>query len=75
LVDYELEISTNVEVSNPKIDGDTQAVNKGLILSYVVGGYEVESDRVAYVNSEGRDEEQALARSCFGQRPIEVHGP
>jgi hypothetical protein len=57
----------NIEVSNPEIDGDTQAVNKGLVLSYVVGGCEVESDRVAYVNSEGRDEEQARARSYFGQ--------
>jgi hypothetical protein len=27
------------------------------------------------VNSEGRDEEQAGARSYFGQQPVEVHGP
>jgi hypothetical protein len=27
------------------------------------------------VNSEGQDEEQAHAHSCFHQRPIKVHGP
>jgi hypothetical protein len=48
-----LGISTNVEVSNPKLDGDTQVVDKGLILCYIVRGYEVESDHVMYVNSEG----------------------
>jgi hypothetical protein len=53
LVDHELGISTNVEVSNPKLDGDTQVVDKGLILCYIVRGYEVESDHVMYVNSEG----------------------
>jgi hypothetical protein len=47
----------NVEVSNPKLDGDTQAVNKGLILSYAVGGCEVEPDHIAHVNTKGRDEE------------------
>jgi hypothetical protein len=26
----------NVEVSNPELDGDTQVVNKGLVLSYVL---------------------------------------
>jgi hypothetical protein len=65
----------NVEVSNPELDGDTQAINKGLVLSHIVGGCEVESDHVTHVNSEGQDEEQACARSRFGHRPIEVHGP
>jgi hypothetical protein len=74
-VDHELEISTNIEVSNPELDGDTQTVNKGLVLSYVVGGCEVEPDHVAHVNSEGRDEEQACTRSYFGHRLVEVHGP
>jgi hypothetical protein len=67
MVNHELGITTNVEVSNPELDGDAQAINKGLILSYVVGGSEVESDHVAHVNSEGRDEEQAHAYSCFHQ--------
>jgi hypothetical protein len=48
-----LGITTNVEVSNLELNGDTQAVNKGLILSYVVGGCEVEIDHVAYVDSKG----------------------
>jgi hypothetical protein len=65
----------NLEVPNPELDGDMQAVNKGLVLSYVVGGYEVDLDHVTHVNSEGRDEEQARARSRFGHRPNEVHGP
>jgi hypothetical protein len=62
-------------VSNSELDGDAQAINKGLIPGYIVGGSEVESNHVAYVNSEGQDEEQARARSSFHQRPIEVHGP
>jgi hypothetical protein len=67
LIDHELGITTNVKVSNFKLDGDVQAINDGLVLSYIVGGGEVESDHVAYVNSEGRDEEQARARSSFHQ--------
>jgi hypothetical protein len=62
-------------VSNSEFDGDAQAADEGLILSYIVGGSEVESDHIAHVNSKGRDEEQARARSYFHQRPIEVHGP
>jgi hypothetical protein len=43
----------NVEVSNSELDGDAQAINEGLILSYIIRGNEVESDHVAHVNSEG----------------------
>jgi hypothetical protein len=57
----------NVEVSNPKLDGDAQVVNEGLVFGYIVGGGEVESDHVADVYFEGRDEEQACACSCFHQ--------
>jgi hypothetical protein len=64
-----------IEVSNSKLDGDAQAINEGLILSYIVGGSEVESDHVTHVNSEGRDEEQARALFCFHERRVEVHGP
>jgi hypothetical protein len=60
-------ITTNVEVSNSELDSDAQAVNEGLILSYIVGGSEVESDHVVNVNSKGQDEEQARAHSCFHQ--------
>jgi hypothetical protein len=57
LVDHELGITTNIEVSDPEFDGDAQAINESLVLSYIVRGSEMESDRVAHVNSEGRDEE------------------
>jgi hypothetical protein len=57
LVDHELGITTNVEVSDPEFDGDSQTVNESLVLDYIVGGSEVESDCVAHVKSEGRDEE------------------
>jgi hypothetical protein len=57
LVDHELGITTNIEVSDPEFDGDAQASNESLVLSYIVRGSEMESDRVAHVNSEGRDEE------------------
>jgi hypothetical protein len=57
LVDHELGITTNIEVLDPEFDGDVQAVNESLVLNYIVGGSEMESDRVAYVNSKGRDEE------------------
>jgi hypothetical protein len=43
----------NVEVSNPELDGDMQAINEGLVLSHIVGGCEVESDHITHVNSEG----------------------
>jgi hypothetical protein len=43
----------NVEVSNSELDGDAQAVNEGLILNYIVGDSEVESEYIAHVNSEG----------------------
>jgi hypothetical protein len=43
----------NVKVMNPELDGDTQAINKGLVLSCIVGGCEVESDHVTHVNFEG----------------------
>jgi hypothetical protein len=62
----------NVEVSNPELDSDVQAVNEGFILSYIVGGSEVELDHVAHVNSKGQDEEQARACSYFHQRLVEV---
>jgi hypothetical protein len=62
----------SVEVPNSELDSDAQAVNEGLILSYIVGGIEVESNHVAHVNSEGRDEEQARTCSCFHQQPV-VH--
>jgi hypothetical protein len=67
MVDHELGITMNVEVSNPKLDGDAQAIDERLILSYIVGGSEVESDHIAHVNSEGQDEEQAHAHSYFHQ--------
>jgi hypothetical protein len=54
-------------VSNPELDGDAQAVNEGFVLSYIVGGSEVELDHVAHVNSEGQDEEQTRAYSHFHQ--------
>jgi hypothetical protein len=57
LVDHKLGITTNVEVSDPEFDSDAQAVNESLILSYIVGGNEMESDHVAHMNSKGRDEE------------------
>jgi hypothetical protein len=57
----------NVEVSNPELNGDAQAVNEGLVFSHIIGGGKVESDHVANVNSEGRDEEQARACTCFHQ--------
>jgi hypothetical protein len=49
----------NVEVSNFELDSDVQTVNEGLILGHIVRGGKVESDHIAHVNSEGRDEEQA----------------
>jgi hypothetical protein len=57
----------NGEVLNSELDGDAQAIDEGLILSYVVGGSEVDSDHVAHVDSEGRDEEQSHTRSYFHQ--------
>jgi hypothetical protein len=30
----------NIEVSNPELDGDVQAVNEGLVFSYIIGGSE-----------------------------------
>jgi hypothetical protein len=57
LVDHELGITTNIEVLDPEFDGDAQAINESLVLNYIVGGSEMESDRVAYVNSKGRDKE------------------
>jgi hypothetical protein len=69
MVDHELRITTNIEVSNSELDGDAQTVNKGLVLSYIVGGSEVESDHVAHVNSEGRDEEQAMPAPVFINDP------
>jgi hypothetical protein len=41
-------------VSNPKLDGNAQAINEGLILSYIVGGSEEVSDHVAHVNFKGQ---------------------
>ena len=35
----------------------------------------MEAQHVAEVLPEGSDEEQAHARSCFHQRPVEKHGP
>jgi hypothetical protein len=34
----------------------------------------MEAQHVAEVIPEGRDEEQARARSCFHQRPVEKYG-
>jgi hypothetical protein len=53
LIDHVLGITTNIEVLDPKFDGDAQPVNESLILSYIVGGSEMESDRVVHVNSKG----------------------
>jgi hypothetical protein len=53
LIDHELGITTNIEVSDPEFDGDAQPVNEILALCYIVGGGEMESDHVAHVNSEG----------------------
>jgi hypothetical protein len=53
LVNHELGITTNIEVSDPEFDGDAQPVNESPILSYIVGGSEMESNRIAHVNSKG----------------------
>jgi hypothetical protein len=53
LVDHELGITMNIEVSDPEFDGDAQPINESLILSYIVGGSEMESDCIAHVNSKG----------------------
>jgi hypothetical protein len=53
LIDHELGITTNIEVSDPEFDGDAQPVNESLVLSYIVGGSKMESNRVVHVNSEG----------------------
>jgi hypothetical protein len=53
LVDHEFGITMNIEVSDPEFDGGAQPINESLILSYIVGGSEMESDCIAHVNSEG----------------------
>jgi hypothetical protein len=53
LVDHELGVASNVEVSDPKFDGDSQAHDECLVFGNVVGGREMKPDDIAHVNSEG----------------------
>jgi hypothetical protein len=61
-------------VSDPEFDGDAQARDESLVLGDVVGGSKMKPDYIAHVDSEGQDEEQTRACSCFHQQPVEVHG-
>jgi hypothetical protein len=75
LIDHELGVASNVEVSDPELDGNSQPYNERLVFGDVIWRRKMKPNDVTHVNPEGRDEEQTRACSCFHQRPIEVHGP
>jgi hypothetical protein len=65
LVNHELRISPDVEALDARLDGNSEAAYEGLVLRHVVGCREMQAYRVPHMFPEGRDEEQARARSCL----------
>jgi hypothetical protein len=53
LVDYELRVTSNIEVSDPWFDGDSQAHDECLVFDDVVGGRKMKPDDIAHVDSKG----------------------
>jgi hypothetical protein len=43
LVDDELRVTASVEASDPQLDGDAQPIDQSLVLSHIVGRWEVEA--------------------------------
>jgi hypothetical protein len=63
LVDHELRVSPYVEALDARLDGDSEAVEEGLVLLHVIRRGEVQAHRVSHVLPKGRDEKQARTRS------------
>jgi len=56
LVDDELGVTSNVEASDSKLDGDLQTVDKGLVFCDVIGCGKMYPDDIPHMNAQGRDE-------------------
>ena len=53
LVNDELGVASNVEMSNSKLDGDLQTVDKGLVLCNIDGCGEMNPDEVPHMDAQG----------------------
>jgi hypothetical protein len=53
LIDHELGVASNIKVSDPELDGDSQPRDECLVFGDVVGRREMEPDDIAHVNPEG----------------------
>jgi hypothetical protein len=65
LVNDELRVPLDIETLDPQLNDDVEAIDKVLILFYVVGDREVELDHVAHANPEGRDENEASTNASL----------
>jgi hypothetical protein len=53
LINHELRVASDVEVSDPELDGDSQPRDECLVFGDVVRRREMKPDDVAHVNPEG----------------------
>ena len=73
LVDDQLGVAPNIEVSDTQFNGDAHAIDECLIFSHIVGGGEMDANHVPHAYLEGRNKDQPRADAFLHQRSIEVH--
>jgi hypothetical protein len=75
LVDDELGVATDVKPLDPELDGDVEAVDKGLVPRHIVCGMEIQSNHIEESISLGGDRNNASPNPIESEGVIEVHAP
>jgi hypothetical protein len=75
LVDGELRVTVDVKPLNPKLGGNAQAIDEGLISYYIVCHTEMLLNHVKELTPIGGDQNEASPCPIEGEGAIEVHAP
>jgi hypothetical protein len=69
LVHDQLGVTSDTEPSDPKLDGDVQAVDKCLILSDIVRGWKMDPDHIPHAHAEGE------TKTSLSLAPLFINDP